>query len=99
MESGHLSRMLRALERKGLASTRPSVEDGRVKIVGLSRAGFAEWRRVAALFDRLERSMLQPSSDKRPQRFVSAMSEVENLLRAPSVEITPVDPESRDARH
>ncbi|HJU07636.1 MAG TPA: helix-turn-helix domain-containing GNAT family N-acetyltransferase [Rhodanobacteraceae bacterium] len=99
MDSGHLSRVLRALERKGLAITRPSIEDGRVRTVRLSRAGLAELRRIDALSDRLARSMLQPLSDKQAQRLVSAMSEVESLLRASSVEIAPVDPESRDARH
>ncbi|SRR5579885_3210066 len=98
LDSGFLSRLLRALERKGLASTRPSAEDGRVKIVRLSRAGLAELRRIDALSDKLARSMLQPLSERQAQRLASAMSEVESLLRASSIEIELTDSNSRDAR-
>src|SRR5690349_10944504 len=42
VDSGFLSRLLRTLERKGLAATRPSGADGRVRCVRLSRAGAAE---------------------------------------------------------
>jgi len=45
------------------------------------------------------RSMLTPLSTAQAQRLVSAMSEVERLLRASSVEIAPVDPASADAQH
>ena len=99
MDSGFLSRSLRALERKGLAGTRSSDEDRRVKVVRLSRAGLSELRRIDSLSDRLARSMLQPLSETQARRLLAAMSEVENLLRASSVEIAPADPTSRDARH
>ena len=99
MDSGFLSRSLRALERKGLAGTRSSGEDGRVKTVRLSRAGLSELRRIDALSDKLARSMLQPLSGMQTGRLLAAMSEVENLLRASSVEIAPADPKSRDAQH
>ncbi|MGH8213333.1 MAG: GNAT family N-acetyltransferase [Rhodanobacteraceae bacterium] len=99
MDSGFLSRSLRTLERKGLASTRSSDEDGRVKVARLSRAGLSELRRIDSLSDRLARSMLQPLSATQAQRLLAAMSEVEALFRASSVEIAPADPAGRDAQH
>ena len=99
MDSGFLSRLLRALERKGLAVARPSEADRRVKVVRLSRSGLAELRRIDTLSDKLARSMLEPLSEKQAQRLLAAMSEVEGLLRASSVEIAPADPAGREARY
>lgn len=98
MDSGHLSRMLRTLERKGLAVTRPSARDGRVKVVSLARPGLSELRKINGLSDRLARSMLEPLSKAQGERLLAAMSEVEALLRASSVEIVQVDPAGRDAQ-
>src|SRR4051812_1356905 len=53
LDSGFLSRVLRALERKGLATTGPSPDDGRVRLARLSRAGRAELRRIDTLSDQL----------------------------------------------
>ncbi|TAN03955.1 MAG: MarR family transcriptional regulator [Rhodanobacteraceae bacterium] len=99
MDSGFMSRLLRSLERKGLITIRPSPEDGRVRVVRLSRQGLAELRRIDALSDRLAQSMLASLTRVQTQRFMAAMSEVETLLRASSVEIAMADPASRDARH
>jgi DNA-binding MarR family transcriptional regulator/GNAT superfamily N-acetyltransferase len=98
IDSGFLSRVLRALERKGLAATRPSAEDGRVRFVRLSRTGIAELRRIDALSDKLAQSMLDPLSKGQARRLVAAMSEVELLLRASSVEVALEDPTSSDAQ-
>jgi DNA-binding MarR family transcriptional regulator/GNAT superfamily N-acetyltransferase len=98
MDSGHLSRVLRALERKRLAATTRSSEDGRVRLVHLSRAGAAELRRVDVLSDRLAQSMLDPLSAQQAQRLLTAVSEVERLLRASSVEIAAEDPDGGAAQ-
>jgi DNA-binding MarR family transcriptional regulator/GNAT superfamily N-acetyltransferase len=98
MDSGHLSRVLRGLERKGLAATRPSPGDGRVRVVRLLRPGLSELRKINGLSDRLAHSMLEPLAPAQQKRLLAAMSEVESLLRASSVEIVPVDPAGRDAQ-
>lgn len=98
MDSGFLSRLLRTLEARELATTRPSAEDGRVKFVRLSRSGLAELRKIDALSDRLARSMLDSLSEPQERRLLAAMTEVERLLRASSVEIAPEDPAGRDAQ-
>ncbi|MFZ1905329.1 MAG: helix-turn-helix domain-containing GNAT family N-acetyltransferase [Steroidobacteraceae bacterium] len=98
LDSGFLSRMLRNLERKGLAATRRrATDDGRVRFTRLTRSGRAELRRINALSDDLAQSMLKPLTGDQARRLVAAMSEVERLLRASSVEIAPSAPFSPDA--
>jgi DNA-binding MarR family transcriptional regulator/GNAT superfamily N-acetyltransferase len=99
LDSGFLSRLLRALERKGLMTTmRRSADDGRVRFVRLTRAGTVELRRINTLADELAQSMLTTLTPEQGRRLVSAMSEVEKLLRASSVEVTSEDPASPDAQ-
>ena len=99
LDSGFVSRMLRSLERKRLATTtrRPD-DDGRVRFARLTRSGIAELRRINALSDDLALSMLRPLGKEQAQRLVSAMSEVERLLRASSVEVRAADPRSDEAQ-
>lgn len=99
LDSGFLSRMLRTLEYRGLATTgHGSYGDRRVRFARLTRAGRAELRRLNALSDDLAQSMLTPLSSQQARQLVAAMSEVESLLRASSVEIAPAAPSSPDAR-
>jgi DNA-binding MarR family transcriptional regulator/GNAT superfamily N-acetyltransferase len=99
LDSGFVSRMLRTLEHKGLAATaRRSSDDGRVRFARLTRSGRAELRRINALSDALAQSMLTALTGDQARRLVAAMSEVEQLLRASSVEISPSAPSSPDAR-
>ncbi len=99
LDSGYASRLLRALERKGLAATSGSAgEDGRVKHVRLTRSGHAELRRIDALSDDLAQSMLEPLTREQAARLVAAMTEVERLLRASGIEMTPVDPYGPNAQ-
>ena len=99
LDSGFLSRLLRALERKGLmTAARRSADDGRVRFARLTRAGVAELRRVNTLSDELAQSMLATLTEDQGRRLVAAMSEVERLLRASSVEIAVEDPSSPDAQ-
>lgn len=99
MDSGFLSRLLRTLEARNLATTQPSAQDARVKAVRLTRSGLAELRKIDALSDKLAQSMLDSLDESQSQRLVAAMAEVERLLRASSVEITPEEPDGAGARH
>jgi DNA-binding MarR family transcriptional regulator len=97
LDSGFLSRLLRALERKKLVRTEPSGSDGRIRIARLTRSGLAELERLNCLSDDLARSMLAPLNGEQAHRLVSAMAEVDRLLRASSIEFTSADPRSADA--
>lgn len=99
LDSGFVSRMLRSLERKRLATTtkRPG-DDGRVRFARLTRSGVAELRRINSLSDDLALSMLTSLRDEQARRLVAAMSEVERLLRASSIEVKAADPLSDEAQ-
>ena len=99
LDSGFVSRLLRALERKRLVTTtRQPGGDARMRFACLTRSGIAELRRVNALADDLAQSMLTPLTKEQTLRLVSAMTEVDRLLRASSVEVMAADPLSPDAQ-
>src|SRR3954469_13933963 len=60
LDSGHASRLLRALEADGLVHVAPSPADGRVRIARLSAAGLAERALLDHRSDDLARSVLAP---------------------------------------
>lgn len=97
LDSGYLSRLLRSLERQRLIVLEESAEDRRSRLARLSEAGKAEWAAYDALSDQLAGSILAPLDGSRRARLLSAMAEVENLLRAGAVEISREDPCSDDA--
>ena len=98
LDSGYLSRLLRALEADGLVAVDSSGADGRVRTARLTTSGRAERaeldRRAAAAAE----SILEPLSASQRDRLVSAMAEVERLLLASAVEVavrSPADPAAR----
>ncbi|MFL5821853.1 MAG: GNAT family N-acetyltransferase [Solirubrobacteraceae bacterium] len=99
LDSGYLSRLLRALEADGLVTVGPSARDRRVRIARLTGAGRRERARLDKRADELARSLLAPLGGGQRQRLAAAMGEVERLLTASSVEIRTVDPEHPDARY
>jgi GNAT superfamily N-acetyltransferase len=99
LDSGYLSRMLRRLEAAGLVELSPSPFDARIRVARLTRAGRLQRAALDRRSDELARSLLSPLSAAQQQRLVAAMREVERLLVAASVQITPVDPEDPDAQY
>jgi DNA-binding MarR family transcriptional regulator/GNAT superfamily N-acetyltransferase len=99
LDSGYLSRLLRSLEAAGLVEVSPSPTDARIRVARLTRAG----RRERAALDRrsneLAKSLLSPLNAEQQERLVGAMREVERLLVAASVQITPIEPEHPDAQY
>jgi DNA-binding MarR family transcriptional regulator/ribosomal protein S18 acetylase RimI-like enzyme len=98
LDSGHASRLLRALEADGMVRVEPSAADGRVRVARLTPAGLAERALLDARSDEVAASMLAPLDAAQRERLVDAMRTVERLLTAGSVEICPVDPSHPDAR-
>ena len=97
LDSGYLSRILRALEGEGLVRVEPSRDDRRVRRARLTRTGAGERRALDRLSDRLAASLLERLPPRGRDRLVAAMGEVERLLAASLVEIAVEPPESRDA--
>src|SRR5918999_5530659 len=98
LDSGHASRLLRALEADGMIRVVHSSLDRRVRTAQLTPAGLAEHAELDERSDELARSFLDPLSDRQRGRLVAAMRDVERLLTAAMVELTPVDPAHPDAR-
>ncbi len=99
LDSGYLSRLLRSLEVAGLVDVPASPRDARVRVARLTKAGRRERAALNRRSDKLAESLLAPLGARQRERLVGAMREVERLLVAASVEITPVDPEHPDARY
>ena len=87
LDSGYVSRLLRALEGQGLVETQNGKGDGRVRRAVLTPKGHAERNTYDALSDELAASFLAPLDPGQRERLVSAMAEVERLLRAGAVEL------------
>jgi DNA-binding MarR family transcriptional regulator/GNAT superfamily N-acetyltransferase len=98
LDSGHLSRLLRALEADGLIRVVPSPVDGRVRTAQLTPAGLAERSELDRRSDNLARSLLEPLNASQRDRLLAAMGDVERLLTAALVELRPTDPVHPDAK-
>lgn len=98
LDSGYLSRLLRALEADGLVTVEADEADGRVRKARLTSAGLAERAELDRLSDDLAASILRPLNDRQRQRLVAAMAEVERLLVASMVRVAITDPRHPDAR-
>ncbi|MDE3075458.1 MAG: winged helix-turn-helix transcriptional regulator [Chloroflexota bacterium] len=98
LDSGYTSRLLRSLERQGLATVNKAPGDGRVRRVGLTRRGDAERAQLDRRSDAVAWSFLEPLGDAQRARLVAAMTDVERLLQASLVRFAVEDPTSADAR-
>jgi DNA-binding MarR family transcriptional regulator/GNAT superfamily N-acetyltransferase len=87
LDSGYLSRLLRSLEAQGLVQTDTQARDARVRRVVLTPKGITERATYDALSNDLAWSFLKPIDPAQRDRLVSAMAEVERLLRAGTVEL------------
>jgi GNAT superfamily N-acetyltransferase/DNA-binding PadR family transcriptional regulator len=98
LDSGYLSRLLRSLEAQGLVQTDTQASDGRVRRVVLTQKGVDERATYDALSNDLAWSFLKPLDPAQRDRLVSAMAEVERLLRAGAVEVRAEAPDSAAAQ-
>jgi DNA-binding MarR family transcriptional regulator/GNAT superfamily N-acetyltransferase len=99
LDSGYLSRLLRALERDGLITVEASEADSRVRTARLTAAGRAERAELDRRSDQAAASLLGPLTSRQRGRLVSAMAEVERLLTASAIEVGGRDPRDPGARH
>jgi DNA-binding MarR family transcriptional regulator/GNAT superfamily N-acetyltransferase len=99
LDSGYLSRLLRALEDAGLVTVAVNETDRRSRLVRLTRKGLAERRLLDRLSDDAAWSLLEPLSSGKQRELVAAMRTVERLVTAGAVEIKPMEPTHPDARY
>ncbi len=98
LDSGYLSRLLRSLEEQHLIAVQKQAGDGRMRRVTLTRKGRSELGKYDALSDQLATSILEPLDVRQRERLVSAMAEVERLLRTSAIEVQVEPPDNADAR-
>jgi len=98
LDSGYASRLLRALEREGLARTGRSPDDGRARELELTAAGRRELRTLNRLSDRAASAILEPLNARQREALTEAMRTVERLLAAGSVILSVEDPGSETAQ-
>lgn len=98
LDSGYLSRMLRALEARQLATARPDARDARVRRVSLTAKGRRQWAALDERSKELAASLIRPLAPSQRERLLAAMAEVERLLRAAAVTVEPADPFGAEAQ-
>ncbi|WP_353826610.1 bifunctional helix-turn-helix transcriptional regulator/GNAT family N-acetyltransferase [Agromyces sp. SYSU T0242] len=98
LDSGYLSRQLRALEADGLVRVEPSLDDSRVRVVRLTDRGRAERGELDRLSDALVGGILDPLTDRQRTRLLEAMDEVRRLMTASAIEVRVVGPAEPAAR-
>lgn len=98
LDSGYLSRLLRALEHDGLVAVDPSPADGRVRTARLTPAGEQERTELDRLSDAAAGALLDPLTGRQRDRLVAAMAEVERLLAASAVTFELRDIQDPDAQ-
>ena len=97
LDSGYLSRLLRALEGSGLIVIEQSAADGRVRTARLTDAGRRELANLDRRSDDAAAAILRPLNERERDRLVTAMAEVERLMIASTVEVRECNPRNPDA--
>jgi DNA-binding MarR family transcriptional regulator/GNAT superfamily N-acetyltransferase len=98
LDSGYLSRLLRALADDGLVTVAAGARDGRVRRATLTASGRREWAELDTRSDAFAASLLEPLGERQRRELVDAMATVERHLTASMVVIAPEDAGSPDAR-
>ncbi|MRX44478.1 bifunctional helix-turn-helix transcriptional regulator/GNAT family N-acetyltransferase [Agromyces kandeliae] len=98
LDSGYLSRQLRALEADDLVRVEASPGDSRVRVARLTPAGVAERAELDRSSDALVGGILDPLTERQRERLLAAMDEVGRLMTASAVEVRCVDPADPSAR-
>jgi len=98
LDSGYVSRLLRALESQRLVVVEKGGGDGRLRRVRLTGKGSRERLLIDRRSDALARGLLRPLDESQQSRLLAAMHEVERLLNASLVEVAVEDPDTPDAR-
>ncbi len=98
LDSGHLARQLRRLEDDGLVRVAPDVDDRRRRTAQLTAKGRALRARLDDRSEELAQRLVAPLTDRQQERLTEALATADLLVRAATVDIRAVDPETAEAR-
>lgn len=99
LDSGYLSRMLRALEAEGMIVTSADPNDRRVRTVRLTEAGLAERAELDRRSDEQAAAILTPLTGHQRERLAAALDEARRLLTASMIHVAVTDPSQPAARY
>lgn len=99
LDSGYLSRMLRALEAEGLVVTSADPGDRRVRTVRLTEAGLAERAELDRRSDEQAAAILSPLTGPQRERLAAVLDEARRLLTASMIHVAVTDPGQPAARY
>lgn len=97
LDSGYLSRLLRALEGQGLVAIRPDTVDRRARRISLTPKGEVEYAAYDRLSNALASDLLSGLDPEERPRLLRAMGDVCRLLSARDLDIRSEPPGSPDA--
>ena len=97
LDSGYMSRLLRSLENQGLIAVSADPGDSRARMIHLTAKGEVEFAAYDALSDRMAAELLDALDAPKRVRLVTAMGEVERLLKAAALEVALEPAASEDA--
>lgn len=92
LDSGYLSRLLRDLESRRLASVEPDPADRRRRVVALTSEGRALLTTLESRSDDAAARLVTPLTERQQARLVEALSTADLLVRAATVDLREVDP-------
>jgi DNA-binding MarR family transcriptional regulator/GNAT superfamily N-acetyltransferase len=98
LDSGYVTRLVKALEEDGLVRLSQGTEDQRVRKARLTAAGQREVREMNERSDEAAAALLDSLMPPQRARLVAAMAEVHRLLRLAGLQVERVDPASPAAR-
>jgi DNA-binding MarR family transcriptional regulator/GNAT superfamily N-acetyltransferase len=87
LDGGYLSRLLQALERRGLVRKLPSPEDRRQNVLSLTAAGREALLPLEKRAQAEIAALLKPLSEKQQRELIAAMSTIEARLRPASAAV------------
>lgn len=93
LDSGYLSRLLRGLERQGLAEVRPAPSDARARQAALTPAGREALAAYDAASDAFAEAVLAPLTPAEREKLLAAMDVVERLASRHAIEVEAVSPD------
>ena len=94
LDSGYLSRLLRDLETRGLATTEADPVDRRRRVAVLTADGATLLARLEVRSDELAERLVAPLTERQRARLTEALGTADLLVRAATVDLRQVDPAS-----
>jgi DNA-binding MarR family transcriptional regulator len=94
LDSGYLARLLRRLEADGLVAVGPDPNDGRRRLVALTKRGRTTRNRLDVRSEQLAEGLLEPLTERQRQRLDEALATADLLVRAATVHLERVNPRS-----